>query len=234
MSRSGIQGWSIRYGGSHRTDRDWRYSPLIGPWLCLVQGAAIEKHIALLGSHLLVTRRQDVRRNRVSFKLSPRIRFIATALILDDAVVLREFGAVAGRIIVRRLSECRHGGEGDGDREHRSVHSGNSFLELKSRSAAIVAPRPARRGGGRIFLETHGVCVGSALRAGGRREDAGAIRKAISVGRRAPDERCRDAEKNHRVRGGSGAGKAEINAEDAEASEQDRESPRRGAQQRKA
>jgi hypothetical protein len=98
--------------------------PLIGSCLRLVEDAAKEPQVALLVSHLLVASRPDFLGNTASFELSPRIRFIATAFILDGLAALCEFGAATRRVIVRHLCQGRHSNARGSDSEKRSDHCG--------------------------------------------------------------------------------------------------------------
>ena len=96
--------------------------------LCLVKDAAVEQQVTLLGSHLLFASRPDFLGNPASFKLSPRIRFITTAPVLDGATALCELGAAARRIVVGHLSQCWQSDKRNSDGEHCSVHGVNSSL----------------------------------------------------------------------------------------------------------
>src|SRR4051794_19931068 len=123
-SGSGIRGGSICCRGIDRGDGKLRCWSLIAICLCFGKDTAVEQQIALLRPHLLSASRPNFLGNPASFKLSPCIRFIATALILDGVAALRDFGATARRIVYGHLSECRNNSERGSDHEKCSDHCG--------------------------------------------------------------------------------------------------------------
>src|SRR3954467_136172 len=127
-SSSGIRGGSIRCRGIGRAGGNLRCWPPIAYFLCLVKDAAVEQQVTLLGSHLLFASRPDFLRNPASFKLSPCIRFITTAPVLDGATALCKLGATARRIVVGHLSQCWQSDKRNSDGEHCPVHGVNSSM----------------------------------------------------------------------------------------------------------